>query len=333
MRKVIWLMVLLTGLWSALWWAASTGLEQAIATASQKATQQGWDISFGGDDVGGFPTTFEKTFSDIRAVAPDGTTVLADSAILRAPSYWPFDMTLSLPQTPVEVAIADQITFFQIDQGRAKVQLQAGLAGELAAAQLVGGPWQLNTSQGNLMVAEGLTLSLTRVPQTQAAYDLSLKISDPVPGDVVRSALRLSDGWPLTVDRLFAKATLGFDRPLNRYLSNENPPVIRKLELHDVQFVWGDIGFSANGTVSLDEQDRPEGDLQVVVQNWPLWVDLADNARLLPTNRRPQIETVLRALANLDGDTDALDLTLRFEEGQMALGPIHLGPAPILRTQ
>jgi hypothetical protein len=80
----------------------------------------------------------------------------------------------------------------------------------------------------------------------------------------------------------------------------------------------------------VDDQGSPEGALQLTVTNWRGMLDVAQGSGVLDAGLRPQAETILGMLSNLGGDPDTLNMTLTFMDGTMALGPIHLGPAPRL---
>ena len=55
---------------------------------------------------------------------------------------------------------------------------------------------------------------------------------------------------------------------------------------------------------------------------------LAQSAGLLPSELRPQLESILSALAGTSGNPEAFDVTLTLANGRVSMGFLPLGPAP-----
>ena len=59
-------------------------------------------------------------------------------------------------------------------------------------------------------------------------------------------------------------------------------------------------------------------------------IALGVNAGAIPAAMRSTLESGLALIAGLSGRPTDLDVTLSFSDGQAYLGPIPLGPAPVL---
>ena len=64
---------------------------------------------------------------------------------------------------------------------------------------------------------------------------------------------------------------------------------------------------------------------------WGGWLPLT--AGLLPTGLRPTVESALGFLAGLSGRREDLDVTLRFDQGFVFLGPLPVGEGPRIRLR
>ena len=118
-------------------------------------------------------------------------------------------------------------------------------------------------------------------------------------------------------DRLWDRKALGRTRP--------QPRVI---DLRHAELVWGDIALSLSGTIAVAEDGLATGTLSVAAQDWPTMLTMAESAGYIPPNFRPQAEQMLKGLAQMSGNTDALDLDITVKDGKMSMGFIPLGRAP-----
>jgi hypothetical protein len=62
-------------------------------------------------------------------------------------------------------------------------------------------------------------------------------------------------------------------------------------------------------------------------------IAVAQAAGALPESLAPTVEKSLGLLARMNGNRKTLDIPLNFSGGRVRLGPIPLGPAPVLRLQ
>ncbi|NNK16286.1 MAG: DUF2125 domain-containing protein, partial [Sulfitobacter sp.] len=149
-------------------------------------------------------------------------------------------------------------------------------------------------------------------------------------GDVPRALLGIPQDWPYQWSVAKAAGALGFSVPLDRRSVDAGLPPPNRIEILDMQMIWGSVEVSANGSLNIDPEGIPEGDVSLFVDNWRILFDVAKASDLaIPA----QADLMLNALANIGGDPDTLELTLSFADGDMSLSGIALGPAPRLTAR
>ena len=327
----MWLLVGIAALWCLWWWLAATAVERGATAWLDARRAEGWRAELQELAVTGFPLRLTARAEGIALADPSrGLGVEAEALMLSAPAYWPGDLTLSLPETPIRLDLPLGPFLLRASDAAGALRLHPGTALELEALSLQSGAWELNLPQGNLLSAEALALRLAQLPDAPARYRATLSAQGAMPGDLARGALALPPDWPRAVDRLEGDVTLHLAAPLDRRTLERRLPRPEAIALDGLALAWGPVGFSAEGAVEIDESGMPEGDLRLVVENWPEATARAEAAGWITEARRGQAEVLLNALANMGGGAETLDLTLRFAEGEMFLGPILLGPAPRL---
>ncbi|CAN0602740.1 unnamed protein product, partial [Ectocarpus sp. 12 AP-2014] len=121
-----------------------------------------------------------------------------------------------------------------------------------------------------------------------------------------------------------------FDAPWDRFALEKARPQVRSLLLENLSARWGDVTFRAAGELDVDEQGIPDGRITIKAVEWRQMLAMAVNAGLVPQALTNSAESGLGLLAALSGDPDTLDVPLGFSGGRMSLGPIPIGPAPLI---
>lgn len=329
MGKLTKVIVLLALLWSGWWFGASVLLERAMTDWLADRRAQGWQAQA---DVAltGFPLRFNAALSDLALTDPEtGVAIETARLDIGAPAYWPGDLTVTLPETPMRFVSDGNTAFVIARNGAAMLQLHPGTALELERLHATADAWQINTPNSNLLSAEDLSAEITQT-ETAETYRFALTAGQLAPGDLLRQVLMLPEDWPRAFDSFAADLTLRFDAPLDRFTLEDRRPQPRDIRISQISAQWGPVGLNAVGALNIDAQGVPAGTLTVVIENWRRVLDLAERGGAMPASMRPQAELMLNALANLGDDPDRLDLRVRFEDGNAFLGPIALGPAPRL---
>jgi hypothetical protein len=128
---------------------------------------------------------------------------------------------------------------------------------------------------------------------------------------------------------LSAQYSLQFNRALNRHALRGPEPKVTGLSIPTLDFAWGALEMSGDAELALDASGRPRGAMTLRTTDWERFAALLGEFEAV-RDRMGQVNLMLRALANMDGDPETLTLPVRFEDGRTYLGNIELGPAPVL---
>ncbi|MBD3787478.1 MAG: DUF2125 domain-containing protein, partial [Sphingomonadales bacterium] len=132
---------------------------------------------------------------------------------------------------------------------------------------------------------------------------------------------------PAEVENLSIEADFGLARPLDRH-ARAGMLYPSTIDIAQARLDWGGRRVEISGPLGFDALGRPEGRLMLRLPDWRGWLDLARETGLLPANRAPMVTAIAGQLAAQSPD-GVLALPLSFSGGQMALGPVPLGPIPV----
>lgn len=329
MRKLI-LAVAVLALVFCGWWAfAGFGLKQGVASWFEDRRAEGWQADVADLHLAGFPGWVSTELRDVAVADPAAGLAFGMSDLTLAfRTLWPGDMQVALPNGPLDVATPEGTWRVLAQNGLAVLNLHPGTALELERMALNTDAFILEQADGaSVLGGAGLTLSMTQgTPAAQ--YVLEFDVTDFAPGDVPRSAVLLPNDWPLIFEVLQAEAQILFDRPVDRATLEDSRAQPQRVDLRLAEARWGSMRLFATGEMIRDARGYADGSLTIKAENWEQMLDLAQNAGILPPERRPLVTRVLQGLAGNTGVTSDLDVTLTFENGQTRLGFIPLGPAP-----
>ena len=329
MRRLAWMFLILATLWCAWWTIASIGMQLAVTNWLEERRAFGWQANVDKISKHGFPLSLNTRLHALKIADPISKVSLRTSQLdLVAAAYWPGYMAAKIPETPIIVSTPTGQFTIQSKTGRADLRLHPTTSLELQGMGISSGAWQIITEQKTFIAADNLKVAIDQDSGNTKSYNLAIEAINLFPGSNLRTLLTLPKNWSASFEAFAVDLNITFDRPLDRTASRENRPQPRKLDLHRIDIAWGDLSILASGQLNIDATGVPTGSIKVDATNWRLLVDLATNSGALPTQQRPQVEIMMGALSNLGGNPSDLNLTVSFKDGQMALGPINLGPAP-----
>ena len=93
---------------------------------------------------------------------------------------------------------------------------------------------------------------------------------------------------------------------------------------------WGEIEVRIAGTLTIDANGVPEGDIAVQIVKWEALLELLQSNGVLPQQINAFALRAVESLAQASGRADTLDATLTLAGGFIRFGLIPLGPAPRL---
>ncbi|WP_134679988.1 DUF2125 domain-containing protein [Paracoccus ravus] len=184
----------------------------------------------------------------------------------------------------------------------------------------------------------------TTAPRASAAaYDLDLKLAEIQPGALAQLTGLPSDMARLQPLALDAALRVWLDAlPTARALQQVPTPFPTGLRLDRVTLQSGPIGANLIGRLEADSTGRAMGALALYTADIVELLRSASDAGLIPKAALLLGQGMVGALSKLplpdgpDGPYPAaqpgeLRLPVSFADGKTALGPIPLGPAPLLR--
>jgi len=328
MKRALMLLVLAVVALAGLWVAGAAMTKQLTTAWLDARATEGWLVEYDGLTTRGFPTRFTTNLRNLQLADPEtGWAWSAPRFTLeqtpfrpdRITAIWPQDQTLSSPFERLEIT-ATAIT--------ADLDVQPAADMALDAAHLIFRDLAISSSAGWATALDLGTLDVTHLGD--AAYDLVFVASDLTPTDAVATRLNPAGLLPPVMDGLRYEAQMQFTRPWDLFAIEATRPQIVRLELTELRATWGELLLRTSGSLDVDAQGIPTGELALRAENWRQMVEMAENAGVLPGPMRGTLEGMLGILAGLSGRDTDIDATLGFANGRVFLGPLPLGPAPRL---
>lgn len=335
MRKLLFLILLGTGLWSGYWFVGSGAIRQGVEAGFADAARQGLVAENGGVTVAGFPNRFDLTVEGLRLGDPKtGLFWQAPFAQVFAMTWKPWHVIAALPPEQVLTLPDQELTITSTDL---KASLRARPATDLPLAEvrLAGDALGLASDRGWTLALGDFTLGLRAEPVLgPAGYELGFDLAPLTPDPAFLAAVRavsLPDlppaDLPDAMESLWASLYLTFSAPLDRH-AGERRPLLTRVEVNQLNLAWGELSASAKGTVEADDQGFAAGRITVEVTNWNRLPAILVAAGLVKPDLAPTIARGMQALAAQTPDPGVLALPLIMENGRMSFGPFPLGPAP-----
>ncbi|OWU84158.1 hypothetical protein ATO6_13955 [Oceanicola sp. 22II-s10i] len=331
MKKLLALVLILALGWSAYWVIGSRSAKGAFEGWFADRRAEGWQADYADLSVRGFPNRFDTTFTDLAIADPaTGWAWEAPFFQLLALSYQP---TRVIAVFPPESTVATPIERLAVTAGDLKASLSLSPAPRLPLERAtfvgsditVGG--EAGASVGTLRLATELKA------ETEATYRYGVLTEGVTVPDVLLSRLAQGISLPPVLTRLELDMDTAFDRPWDLDALERARPQPQQIVLRKAEGVWGELQLAATGTLDIDALGQPEGEIAIKAERWREMLGVAVNAGVLPGGVADQVEKGLSFLANLTGRPDSLNVTLTFSGGRVYLGPVPLGPAPIIRLR
>lgn len=334
MKRALSLLIILifaaAAAWGGYWyWGASklrTGFKEWF-TARQT---DGWQAQYADFTLQGFPNRFDSTWTGLKLGDPDtGWAVEMPLFQILMLSYQPQHVIAVadhsfLLDTPVDSYVVTN------EDLRASLITDASPTLELQRATVIGKGMDIaRGSRSDPLHADELRLGVERVAEP-TTYHLGLAATALTPPEGWRN--RISEGLALpdALSDVRMDMTASFNRPWNIHALDDSRPQPRRLELKTARAQWGEMAIEATGTVDVDDEGTPEGEVSVKAEHWREMLQMAVSSDALNADVANAIEQGLTLLAGFSGNRNSLNVTLTFTGGMMRLGPIPIGPAPRL---
>jgi hypothetical protein len=335
MRKLLFLLVLGTVLWSGYWFAGSSAVRTGAETFFADAAAQGLVAEKSGLAVRGFPNRFDLQVDGLRLADPAaGTAWEAPFVQVFAMTWKPWHIIAALPPEQV-VTLPDQAVTLRAEGLRASLRARPATDLPLAAVIVESGAVTATSTAGWTAGAARAVASISadeEVPgagDAPNAYVLSLDAADLTPDPAATQAILAEAGLPPRIGTLRVLATATTTAPLDRF-AGDSRPRLAALKLTDLTVLWGDLTVTAAGDIAPDDAGLAAGRIDFSVTNWQPLVPAMVAAGAIKPELAQTVQTMLTALARDTGDENVLKLPLVLQDGRMSLGPLPLGPAPLM---
>ncbi|WP_339109297.1 DUF2125 domain-containing protein [Thioclava sp. GXIMD4216] len=346
MRKLVGLIIILGVIFGTYWVLMSRAIESRAKTLIASAEAGGWG-SAQAVAVSGFPTKFTANFESPELTQPDGGfNWAAEYAQLNAGVFSPTSITMTLPEEADLGWAGHQFTLSNISN---QLHVDLGLSSSLPlnAAKLVldqpeisGEKIDFGANQISVTLNEAKSGAASIVDPSDAqstltpahAYQVTANMDEvQIPLDALRKLL--PDGaatdTPLAdkIDQIHLNAAIGTATPLDNS-SLARMPALQTLRIDNFTLDWDAKLVSAQGALTITETGQPEGEILLSTPDWEAWLEVAVDAGLIARNRVDMVKLLAGQMVDKSG---LLTLPLTFRAGQMKLGPLPLGKAPVIQ--
>lgn len=335
MRKLLVLLLVLTGLWSGYWYVGSNAIRQGAEDWFAQAATQGLQAENSALSVVGFPNRFDLNLEGLRLRDPaSGIGWQAPFLQVFAMTWKPWHIIAALPPEQV-VTLPDQEIILTADRLRASFRARPATEVPLAAVIVESGPFTARSTEGWMAGASRAVASISADEEVQGAgdqpnaYVLSLTLSDLAPDPEALDRIAAEAGLPMQIATVRLVATATLTAPLDRFAGQANPQ-LAGLTLTDSLIAWGDLAVTAQGSIAPDDQGFAAGRIEISVANYQRLVPALVAAGVIKPEIRQTVDNMLAALARETGDPNLIRLPLLLQDGRVSFGPLPLGRAPRL---
>jgi hypothetical protein len=329
MRKLLFLLVTLTLLWSGYWFVGSSVIRNAATDMLAAQAARGLTAETSSLAVAGFPNRFDLTAEGIRFADPaSGIGWQAPFAQIFAMTWKPWHIIAALPPTQT-VTLPGQDVTITSDGLRASVRARPAASLPLAMAVLETGPLAASSSDGWSHALDKAVLSIGAATGSANAYDIAADIADLAPDAAILLRIAPEGGLPATISEIRLRATATLTAPLDRH-AGESKPRLAAVALTDLAMTWGELALTAEGNIAPDDKGLAAGRINFTIANWRTVMPILVASGTVRPQLAQTVETMLEGLAKQTGDAEVLKIPLTMQDGWMSLGPLPLGPAPVM---
>ncbi|MEO0773511.1 MAG: DUF2125 domain-containing protein [Pseudomonadota bacterium] len=334
MRFLLGLITIAAALWSGYWFIGQNGVTAGFAAWFEDRRAEGWAAEYSALETQGFPNRFDTQFTDLVLADPDtGLAWEAPFFKLLALSYKPNhviavfanDQLFATPQDKFQV---------QSEEMRASVVLGADVALPLERSTLTAQSLTVTpASTGEPATADALRLGVERLATGQPSYRFGLAADGLSPALDWRVQLDPAGRLPDAFDALNADFTVTFDKDWDRTAIEDARPQPRRIDIKLVEARWGRLELLVAGEVNVDAAGLPDGEVVVKARNWRDILQMAVTSGTMNETFADTLEGGLSLISQMAGNPETLDIPLNFSGGRVRIGPVPLGPAPVLRLR
>lgn len=327
MRIFIALVVVAVLGWSGYWFWGANRVDEAVGDAIADLEASGWTVETGGWDVRGFPNRFDTMIRTPDVTGPEGTYGwVAPFVQIMALSYQPNRAIVAFANDQ-EVAGPWGTAAVESARARGSITVQPGETLVLDHSSFV--LEDVSVTDGDRVWALSEVLFATRLPEEDAGgavQNIGLTLADlDLPAALTRGLA--PDAARIGGVSLDANVTL--TEPLG--LAGTNTVAVEAVEIVRLNVDWGEIGVTADGTLTAGPDGYAEGEIDLDIRDWRAALSRAGQLGVVAEDDLGAIEQAVGFLTGLTGGGDRLSLPLVFRDGRAFVGPVPVAEAPRLR--
>ncbi|HLQ18746.1 MAG TPA: DUF2125 domain-containing protein, partial [Tabrizicola sp.] len=304
MRKLLFLMVVLTVLWSGYWYVGSTAVRDGVTTWFADAARQGITAENAGVTVAGFPNRFDLTIDEPKLADPvSGAGWQAPFVKVFAMTWKPWHIIAALAPDQV-VTLPDQVVTVGSADLKASLRAKPSTDLPLAEVRIAGTSLDLASDQGWTLALGDFTVGL-RADEAlgPTGYEFGFDLAPLTPDPAFLSAVKAvtipdvpPSDLPATVDALWGSVFLTLSAPLDRH-AGEARPLLKRVEINQFNLTWGQLAASASGVIEADANGYAAGKVTIDVTNWDRLPAVLVAAGLIKPEVAPTVIRGMQALA------------------------------------
>ena len=332
MKRLLFVIIAAATLYGGYWFLGSNGATAGFERWFEDRRSEGWVADYSEISTKGFPSRFDTTITDLSLADPDtGVAYAAPFLQFFALSYkpehiiavWPNEQTISSPFGKAAITSKDM---------RASLIVKKSASLALEKANFVTEELGAKMDDGTSYSASKALLAVERTPASESSYHFGFDAKDvtlPQP-----AGLRLEAGiLPETLSYARSDVTATFTAPWDLNALQTARPQPTRIDVKLIEAKWGELELRLAGGFDVDSAGRANGQITIKAQNWKDILQISAATGAIPAQLVRPIEQGLSLLSGLSGNRNTLDLPLTLDQGQMKLGPIPLGPAPLFRLR
>jgi hypothetical protein len=326
MRVFLWIGVVLGVLWGGYWVVGARVIETGANKWVSDMQAQGLAVAQDDIAVAGFPSRFDLTVTRPRiADQVTGWGWKAPFAQVLSMTWKPWHVIAVLPQDQ-EIDAPGQRIALTTSKMQGSLRLAPSTDQSLAEVVIEAHDVALVSDLGWQVGLTSAVLALGKVGTNGFDQRLGLDISDLRPDATLTAQLPdLGD----VISKLHLDSVLALSAALDRH-AGATQPRVTGVTVRDFSMIWGSLRLSAKGQVRPGRDGLAEGQIDFAIEDWRQVPALAVALGLVRPEMGQSLTNGLDVLAQSGGNPDVLNLALTFADGWMSLGPIPLGPAPVL---
>ena len=328
MKRLTFVVIAAALLWSGFWVFQSNVQKQAIAHWFENRRAKGWAADYTDLSVSGFPNRLDTTMTDPRLGDPESGMVWESGFLqLFRLSYNPKHI-IAVVDNAQSYATPHSTLSVTTSDARASLKLLDTESWAVERMILVTEVLNAISDQDWGLSADVAQLSLEVSPDEPSDYRVALDVRGL--RGTFPDIITTSGSNQAPIDRLTADVRVSMNAPLTRTAVESRRPQPQSLTVNLAEAQWSGLRLAAAGTLDITQSGTPVGTLTLKIRNWREMLTRERDAGRLTQSALDQIDFVLTLISGLAGNPETLDLPFDFKNGQIWLGPLHMGEAPRL---